>query len=96
MIDTLFEQLLIEDRGTSFETWRNVLPPNMKEYMYFKLCYVITSELPEGLNYEEKKRIKSRMISYLPIWTAVIYVNQEFKVVENEEIKKLLSSFWPL
>jgi len=59
--------------------------------MAFKLCYVITSELPEGLNDEEKKRIKSRMISYLPSWTEVIYVNREFAVLQPSKIHEFLS-----
>ena len=64
----------------------------MEEYHYFKLCYVISSELPNGLNENEKKSLKSRMISYFPISTSVIYVDQIFDVVTKGKIIELLST----
>jgi ATP-dependent helicase HepA len=92
LLDAFYEYLKIEDRGTAFATWKKILPPGMEEYMYFKLCYVITHEFPDGVNENEKKRLKSRMISYFPISTSVIYVDQNFNVQTSKKIIDILSA----
>jgi len=91
LMQTVEDEYHWDDRGTAFATWRKILNQGDSEWIAFKLCYVIESNVPDGLEGDELSSAEARLDGYLPPWTSVLYVDAEFNPVEDPSYLKMLS-----
>ena len=89
-MQTVEDQYHWDDRGTAFATWRKKLEPDETEWIAFKLCYIVESIIPDEIKDYEKSSVESRLDSYFPPWTSILYIDAELNIVEDPRYLQML------